>query len=227
VHFFYLTKTNHYHTRIVFGALGLLITAIVAVVLYPAAWEPHSIVMTVGVVVMAVFILLLEGRFLGQDPIGYRAHLRNIVTRNFNMLRFVWGRGLLYIVAGVLNISQTWLITIASGAFMVLLGILALILGAYASRKFSILRNALQDESFLLLVFSAYDSDGDGYLEAHQFAKLLTYLGLELDDRYTLKAFNVIDTQGKRRVSFDDFQSWWSSGFVARGRRHDEDADIV
>lgn len=110
---------------------------------------------------------------------------------------------------------------------MVLLGIMSVCIGAYASRKFSILRNALQDESFLLLVFSAYDSDGDGYLEAHQFARLLTYLGLELDDRYTLKAFNVIDVQGKRRISFDDFQSWWSSGFVDRGRRFEEEAEIV
>lgn len=203
----------------VLGALGLLATSVTAVVLYPAAWEPHSIVMTVAVVIMSVFVLLLEGRFLNKNPLSTRAHLRNIMTRNFNMLRFVWGRGLLYITVGILNIAQTWLITIISGAFMVVLGILAIALGINASRKFAVLRNSLSDESFLLLLFSQYDRDGDGYMTPGEFAGLLSYLGVELDDRYTLKAFNTIDVEGKRRISFDDFNHWWNIGFIQRGRR--------
>lgn len=204
-----------------FGALGLLVTAIVAVVLYPAAWEPHSIVMTAGVVILATFILLLEGRFMDKNPLGMRAHLRNVVTRNFNILRFVWGRGLLYIVAGILNIGQTWLITVVSGGIMVLIGVLSVANGIHCSRKFSVLRNALTDDSFLLLLFTYYDTNSDGYLEAHQFARLLSALGMELDDRYTLKAFNVIDSRGKRKINFDDFSNWWHEGFVQRGRKDD------
>jgi EF-hand domain pair len=204
---------------LVLGSLGLIGTAIAAVVMYPEAWEAHSIVMTVCVVIMSIFIAVLEGRFLSLDPLSARAHLRNVMTRNFNILRFLWGRGLLYISAGILNVAQTWLITIISGAFMIALGILAFIVGVRASRKFAALRNSLADESFLLLVFSNYDGDGDGYLKPHEFALLLSSLGMELDDRYTLKAFTAIDSDKNRKISFEELHHWWTSGYIERGRK--------
>jgi hypothetical protein len=202
----------------VFGAIGLIVTAVLAVVLYPSAWEAHSIVMTVLVVILAVFIAVLEGRFWSGDPLSARAHLRNVMTRNFNILRFVWGRGLLYIVAGILNVAQGWLMTMISGGIMILLGIIAVIVGVHASRKFVSLRNSLADESFLMLVFSNYDRDQDGYMVPSEFSHLLYSLGMELDDRYTLKAFNVIDTDHDRKISFDEFSHWWTSGYIERGR---------
>jgi len=201
------------------------VTAIMSEVWYPEAWEPHSIVMTVGVVIMSLFILVLEGRFMATNPLSPRAHMRNILTRNFNVLRFLWGRGLLYIIAGTLNVAQTWLITIISGGIMIGFGFLAIFVGVHASRKFAALRNSLADESFLVLIFGSYDSDGDGYLEAWQFARLLSYLGMELDDRYTLKAFNAIDREGIRKVSYEDFSNWWTAGYIERGRRQSDSDD--
>ena len=170
--------------------------------------------------------MILEGRFLATNPLSARAHLRNIITRNFNVLRFLWGRGILYIVAGTLSVAQTWLITIISGAVMIAFGFLAIFVGIHASRKFAALRNSLADESFLVLSFGGYDSDGDGYLEAYQFARLLAYLGMELDDRYTLKAFNAIDREGNRKVSYEDFSNWWTAGYIERGRRPTEFDDF-
>jgi len=202
-----------------FGALALMTTAIVALVLYPDAWTSHSIVMSVGVIIMSVFILILDGRFLATNPLSARAHLRNVMTRNFNIFRYLWGRALLYIVAGTLNVAQWFLITICSGAFLIFVGVVALFVGIHASRKFSALRNSLADESYLLLVFSNYDHDGDGCLAPHEFALLLADLGMELDDRYTLKAFNVIDCDNDRKISFEEFNHWWASGYIERGRK--------
>jgi len=202
-----------------FGAFALMTTAIVALVLYPEAWTTHSIVMSVCVIVMSIFVLVLDGRFLATNPLSARAHLRNVLTRNFNIFRYVWGRAILYIVAGILNVAQLWLITICSGAFMIVLGVIALVVGIHASRKFAALRSSLADESFLLLAFSNFDGDGDGYLAPHEFASLLADLGMELDDRYTLKAFNVIDSDNDRRISFDEFNHWWASGYIERGRK--------
>ena len=210
------------------GALGLIVTLIVAMVLEEDAFTFHAIVMGVCVLIMGLFIMILDGRFLVTNPLSTRAHLRNILTRNFNMFRFLWGRGLLYIIAGVLNIAQMWLITMISGGVMILIGIVAIIVGVHASRKFAALRNSLADESFLLLVFSNYDGDGDGYLAPNEFALLLADLGMELDDRYTLKAFNVIDTDSDRRISFEEFNHWWASGYIERGRKRymiDEEDD--
>jgi EF-hand domain pair len=208
-----------------FGSIALLVTAILALVLYPEAFTAHSIVMSVCVVVMSIFIAILDGRFMSMSPLSVRAQLRNVITRNFNVFRYVWGRALLYMVAGTLNVAQLWMITICSGSFMIALGFVALFVGIHASRKFAALRSSLADESFLLLVFSNFDADGDGYLTPDEFALLLTDLGMELDDRYTLKAFNVIDLDNDRRISFEEFNHWWASGYVERGRKRRNSED--
>lgn len=208
-----------------FGAIGLMVTAVLSLVLYQDAWTSHSIVMTVCVVCMSIFIAILDGRFLATNPLSARAHLRNVMTRNFNIFRYVWGRAILYLVAGTLSVAQLWIITIASGAFMIVIGIVALAVGIHASRKFAALRSSLADESFLLLVFSNFDTDGDGYLAPFEFASLLTDLGMELDDRYTLKAFNVIDTDNDRKISFTEFNHWWTAGYIERGRRRRNSED--
>mmetsp|Transcript_986 Transcript_986/g.1285 ORF Transcript_986/g.1285 Transcript_986/m.1285 type:complete len:283 (-) Transcript_986:179-1027(-) len=212
------------------GSLGLVAACVVTLVMKPDSWTTHSIVMSVCIIVMSLFILILDSRFLASNPLSARAHLRNIMTRNFNIFRFLWGRGLLYISAGTLCVAQMWIVNIYAGSFMIAVGFIAVIVGVHASRKFAALRNSLADESFLLLVFSNYDTDGDGCISPSEFAVLLADLGMELDDRYTLKAFHVIDTDDDRRISFEEFSHWWSSGYIERGRKkvagdYDQDED--
>mmetsp|Transcript_18220 Transcript_18220/g.34565 ORF Transcript_18220/g.34565 Transcript_18220/m.34565 type:complete len:356 (-) Transcript_18220:75-1142(-) len=205
------------------GALALIVATVIALVMEPESWTAHSIVMSVCILFMSMFVLILDGRFLASNPLSARAHLRNIMTRNFNIFRFLWGRGLLYIAAGILSVAQMWPVNLYAGIYVICVGVVALSVGVHASRKFAALRNSLADESFLLLVFSNYDTDGDGYVSPSEFAILLADLGMELDDRYTLKAFNVIDTDNDRRVSFEEFSHWWASGYIERGRRRRDD----
>ena len=200
------------------GALALVTATVITLVMEPDSWTTHSIVMSVCILILSLFVLILDSRFLASNPLNARAHLRNIMTRNFNIFRFLWGRGLLYVMAGILCVAQMWPICIYAGAYMILVGVVAIIVGVHASRKFAALRNSLADESFLLLVFSNYDTDGDGCINPSEFAVLLSDLGMELDDRYTLKAFHVIDTDDDRRISFEEFSHWWSSGYIERGR---------
>ena len=205
------------------GAISLIVATVISLVMEPESWTAHSIVMSVCILLMSTFVLILDGRFLASNPLSARAHLRNIMTRNFNIFRFLWGRGLLYIAAGILSVAQMWPVNLYSGIYVICVGVVALSVGVHASRKFAALRNSLADESFLLLVFSNYDTDGDGYVNPSEFAILLADLGMELDDRYTLKAFNVIDTDNDRRVSFEEFSHWWASGYIERGRRRRDD----
>lgn len=206
-----------------FGGVGLIASNIASLILEENAVSPHAIVLVICVFIMSFFVLILDGRFIASNPLSPRAHLRNIMTRNFNMLRFLWGRGMLYFTAGVLNVAQMWFWTICAGSFMVFVGIVAVVVGIRASRKFNTLRNSLADESFLLLMFNKYDYDNDGYIYPDEFALLLCELGMELDDRYTLKAFSAIDLDGDRRISFDEFSHWWAMGFIERGRKAPDD----
>lgn len=200
------------------GALGLIGTTGYVLATVPESRTSQSIVMSIFIFTMALFIIILDGRFISTDPLSSRARLRNVLTRNFNMLRFLWGRGILYIVVGVIAVAQLWTFTLISGSIMTVVGVVALIVGIHASRKFASLRNSLADEAFLLLIFSNHDTDGDGLIAPHEFALLLYDLGMELDDRYTLKAFNVIDRSKDERICFEQFSHWWASGYIERGR---------
>ena len=54
----------------------------------------------------------------------------------------------------------------------------------------------------------------DGYINPCEFSYLLSHLGMELDDQYTLKAFHCIDKDDDQLISFEEFHHWWNSGFV-------------
>jgi hypothetical protein len=207
------------------SGLGLLSTTTTALVLYPVTWTISSIVISVFVYIIAITTIILDGRFLSSSPLSFRAHLRNVITRHFGIFRYLWGRGLLYLAGAVLSASLMIHMTMISGAVMLVVSILAITIGSYSSRKFSALRHSLSDESFLLLEFSNVDYDNDGNINASEFATLLGALGMELDDRYTLKAFNSMDTDHDRRVSFEEFCHWWSQGYIERGRKSISDGD--
>ena len=210
--------------------LGALLAIVVSASAFyfdrPSSIETQSIVLYVCITILSIMIMALEGRFMSTHPMSLRSHVRNLITRNFSILRFLWGRGFLYVTVGILSIGQMWAPSVYSGAFLLFVGVMALAVGVHASRKFALLRNSLADQSYLLLVFSTYDTDADGYIDAREFSMLLMNLGVELDDRYTMKAFNSIDEDGDRLISFEDFSHWWSMGFVERGRiMHDEHED--
>jgi hypothetical protein len=201
------------------AGLGLLGTTTTALVLYPITWTISSIVISVFVYIIALAVVILDGRFLSGSPLSVRAHLRNVITRHFGIFRYLWGRGILYLAGAVLSASLMIEMTMISGAVMFLVSLLAIFVGSYSSRKFAALRHSLSDESFLLLEFSNVDYDDDGYINPSEFASLLGSLGMELDDRYCLKAFNSIDTDHDRRISFEEFCHWWSQGYIERGRK--------
>ena len=201
------------------GALASVVVSGAALCLdLPNSMEIQSIVLYVCALLMSLLVLILDGRFLSSHPMNIRSHLRNLMTRNFSFLRFLWGRGFLYTTIGILLLGKLWRPATFVGGFMTFIGVMAVSVGYNASRKFASLRNSLADESFLLLVFSAHDTDRDGFIDGREFSQLIIELGVELDDRYTMQAFSCVDSDEDRLVSFEDFRRWWLSGFVERGR---------
>jgi len=83
------------------AGLGLIATTTTALVLYPITWTVSSIVISVFVYISAIMTVILDGRFLSSSPLSIRAHLRNVITRNFGIFRYLWGRGILYLAGAV------------------------------------------------------------------------------------------------------------------------------
>jgi hypothetical protein len=195
----------------ILGALGIMVTTVAPLITAVEFFTASHVIVAFLVFQLTVIICIIDGRFnYGRDPLGSRAKLRNLVTRHFNVFRLVWGRGILYMAAGLLNMAHEMTMCYITGGAMMGIGVIAVITGSRASKNLATLRKSLSDDEFLWLEFLKHDIDRDGYLNPSEFAQFIWDLGLEFDDLYTLKAFTTIDTDHDQKIAYREFVRWWS-----------------
>jgi hypothetical protein len=191
-------------------AFGCVVTSFWPLITMPAYWHVPNLISAFHTCVLCSLIIVLEGRVLMyRSPMNTRARVRGIATRYLNILRLVWGRGLLYIFAGSMNLTINFFYVIYTGLPLCIIGLLAVGTGAHASYNMNKIRASLTDEAYLWGKFDVNDADNDGLLDVNGFAELLWDLGLEFDDVYTYKAFQQIDKDSDSKVSFEEFKGWW------------------
>lgn len=194
----------------VFLALGVIGTTLYPIIMYPEHWTVPNIINAFHTCVLSSLILILEARVLGvRNPTNFRARVRGVLTRYINLLKLLWGRGLLYIFTASMNLTIDFHAVIYTAFPMLGLGVLAIASGAHASYNLDRMKSSLTDEAFLWAKFEANDTDQDNKLDLNGFAELLWSLGLEFDDVYTYKAFQQIDRDGDLMVTFEEFKKWW------------------
>jgi hypothetical protein len=206
-------------------ALGQIGTTIFPLVTVPAFWTLPNIICATHTIVLSSLILVLEGRVVGvRSPTNFRARVRGVLTRYINLLRLLWGRGLLYIFAATMNLTSDFDKVMYTAIPMMALGVIAIGAGAHASFNLDKMKSSLTDEAYLWTKFEGNVMDKDNRIELAGFAELLWSLGLEFDDVYTYKAFQQIDKNCDGKISFEDFKSWWvvSQNEGRKLRRRDE-----
>lgn len=124
-------------------------------------------------------------------------------------LKFVWGRGGLYFVAGSLQFAQGGWIDYLIGGFVMLVGVLYILVGRRTAGKLTQLRQALAEHT-LRAKFSEADTEGDGKLSLDDFSVLTESLGMTLTRREREVAFLCMDQRDSGSISFADFKAWWS-----------------
>lgn len=60
-------------------------------------------------------------------------------------------------------------------------------------------------------IFKSFDRDGSGSIDRAELARLLEALGQQLSEEELEIALSVIDANGSGRVSWSEFEAWWSS----------------
>eukprot|EP00761_Pharyngomonas_kirbyi_P002792 gb/GECH01002796.1/.p1 GENE.gb/GECH01002796.1/~~gb/GECH01002796.1/.p1 ORF type:complete len:171 (+),score=45.96 gb/GECH01002796.1/:1-513(+) len=64
-------------------------------------------------------------------------------------------------------------------------------------------------EVIIKSLFNKYDESGDGRIDKEEFRSLCEDVGYPLDDEALEYAFRLVDTNGNREVSFDEFLDFW------------------
>jgi hypothetical protein len=192
------------------AALAAFGSTLYPLVMQDSYWTIPLIICAFHTIVLCLIILIFELRALGaRNPMNVRARARTLLTRYLNILRLLWGRGCLYVFTGTMNIAIYHTYTLYTGLTLVVVGFLAILIGAHSSFNLERLKLSLTDHSYLWSKFEAADSDRDNLIDICEFSNLIWSLGLELDDAYTYRAFSQIDKDADAKINFEDFRNWW------------------
>eukprot|EP01062_Namystynia_karyoxenos_P060218 TRINITY_DN51745_c0_g1_i1.p1 TRINITY_DN51745_c0_g1~~TRINITY_DN51745_c0_g1_i1.p1 ORF type:complete len:314 (+),score=114.06 TRINITY_DN51745_c0_g1_i1:69-944(+) len=117
------------------------------------------------------------------------------------------------------NVSIT--ITFALGAYVAFCGLLCIILGCTASRRFGRVKQRLRDtgvgtsENEIRAAFQRFDLNGDGHIDASELGALCSSLSLHIDEVELQRALEMLDADRNGTVEFDEFMVW----FTGKDRR--------
>jgi uncharacterized membrane protein YfcA len=197
-------------------SLALMVVSILGFVGHILTFHWLEAVFDVYIFLLGLVMLFLEyGKQLGC--FGSYYYDETTLYENAKFLQYVWGRGILYFVAGTLCVSQKSLIPIVVGSCVCVVGIVFILTGRSATRKI-IQQTKTMDASLLQEQFAISDVDGMGSLNKAQFSNFLGALGLTLTNHEVESAFSQLDVVHKTgRVDYDTVQMWWNKDVLASG----------
>jgi COPI associated protein len=178
----------------VFGLFGTLLSFNIS----QSMLEIYSI--TLGVI-----MILLESKQL-HLPHKYLDQLFHYAL----FLKYVWGRGVLYLFAGSLHLLlQGSILDYVVGAMVVLVGAVYIVVGKMATQKLKKLRKSLHSDAQLKNKFSQLDTTKKG-LTLDQFKVLTDQLGLDLNHRESEIIFIHLDKAADGLLTYSEFEGWWT-----------------
>jgi hypothetical protein len=161
------------------------------------------------VVLLGVIVVILEGKdMLLSESLVQKIHKYAL------LLKFLWGRGMLYLFIGALQLYQIDLFNLICGGYMCAIGGLYIFVGYRTANKLKTMRKSLYSEDTLRVKFQNADIEGDG-LNVQQFQSLCVDLGLDLTGKEIEAAFGYIQRMNDgittEKLRYESFLAWWSS----------------
>lgn len=164
-------------------------------------------IISIYVWIIGLFIMTLEMRPFGQRL----SMIHRFILEFIYMLRYTWGRGILYFFSGSLQFILFTTFNMIAGGFMMVLGLTSIIMGRMASQKLKTLVMEIGDKSNLSNKFDWADRDKDGYLNIFEFKLLLKMLGITMKKDELIHLFMAIDVDSDRRITYDELSYWYAT----------------
>jgi hypothetical protein len=187
------------------AGLALLFSSVTGMFAHFVTFDLLGVLLEFYTLVLSLVILVLESKQLKVSDSFMRK-----VYKYALLLRFVWGRGCLYVVAGTLQLVQGSFLDYAIGGFVMLVGVLYIVVGRRTAQKLRDMRKSIYSEDTLRTKFREADSDTKGALTLDQFKTLVSSLGMDLNGRQAEAAFEYMDKSQDGTLAFEEFKSWWS-----------------
>jgi len=197
--------------------------------------DAYARLVSFNLMLIGVVAIQIEGRpFHMQIPFVY-----DILCLFFSFLKYVWGRGFLYFLAGCFQFFLFTKYNMISGVYFMLLGSFSIVFGYRASVRLAAIRNSITNKDEIKFMFHSFDKDRDGYLNTNEFREMLMAMDQGLDHNDFVAAMSAVDIDNNQMVSYEDFEVWWEgyndcdlppgAGMCAcaRGSPHNSDAHLM
>jgi hypothetical protein len=198
--------------------------------------DPYARLITFNLWLVGFISIQIEGRpFHMQIPLVY-----DIICLFFSFVKYVWGRGFLYFIAGCFQFFLFTKYNLISGVYFMLLGTLSIVYGYRASVRLAGLRNSISNKDEIKFMFHSFDKDRDGYLNTDEFREMLMAMDQGLDHNDFVAAMSAVDIDNNQTVSYEDLEAWWEGyndtdlppgvglcGACSRGSSHNSNAHLM
>ena len=186
------------------GGIAMIVVSVLGVVARFVTLHWVNALLCVYTFVLGIVMVLLEGK-----KIPFSGSLEESIVKYALFLKFVWGRGCLYFVAGTLTIAGGGLVEMLVGAFVACVGIGFIVVGRRSANKLAELKKSQFSESTLLSEFNSA-AGGGTHMNILQFKTLVENLNVDFNRRELEAAFLQIEKADRDKLSYVEFKSWWN-----------------
>eukprot|EP01103_Thecamoeba_quadrilineata_P003295 TRINITY_DN13087_c0_g1_i1.p1 TRINITY_DN13087_c0_g1~~TRINITY_DN13087_c0_g1_i1.p1 ORF type:complete len:276 (+),score=24.68 TRINITY_DN13087_c0_g1_i1:26-853(+) len=128
----------------------------------------------------------------------------------------LFGRGIFYILLGILVSTAYGWIGIIFGVYMAVCGVISLLVGFWLSRKLNQTKRALHssfgnDLEKIQIQFDRFDTDRNGFIDATEFGSMCASLGIDLSPQERDYALNMLDKNRDGLIDIYEFTAWYNS----------------
>mmetsp|Transcript_20365 Transcript_20365/g.30619 ORF Transcript_20365/g.30619 Transcript_20365/m.30619 type:complete len:258 (-) Transcript_20365:117-890(-) len=197
----------------ILGGVALIVTSILGFINRFVTFHWVGAILGVYTFGLGCIMILLEGKE-GSNQFALLGDFESSLYKYALFVKFVWGRGILYFVAGTLEMAQAGSnpIELLVGIFVMAVGIAFVILGRRSAAKLDELRRKRYSPATLQSEFYTA-SEGSPSINVTQFQTLLRNLDVEdLEPTEWEAAFFQVEKADRDTITFSEFQRWWDAG---------------
>lgn len=174
------------------------------------------------------FVIGLFAVVLENPQVKLFHHIKARVEDGIGMLRFLWGRGILYLIGSLLLLIQTGVdsrgkdemetMFAVLGVFMLLVSIVSLYIGFTLLSQMNALKDEIESEAHLDEKWHACNPDGNGELDSKEFPKFLQSISgpdsPPLSYNELCATIQELDADNNGKISLEEFKIWWRRRIV-------------
>ena len=194
------------------GGVLLLVIASLEIVHKAVQLNVAGVFVELYTVILGAIVFILEGKqMILTSSVITKLHKYAL------FLKYLWGRGTLYFIAGTLQLTQFDLLNYIAGVYMCMLGVLYIFIGQRTASKLRSLKSSMISEYTLRTNFQEAASTtkiNDGRLDRIQFRTLTQSLGMDMTRRETEAAFYYIPKEDSEKLTYEEFVTWWKDADV-------------